>query len=437
MRGRIWLIIFCALSPWLSLPAFAQFSSAFPKNVAETAFSAASVKHVRDLGDLYRTRGLPSPAMRITSVADVARFLRPSRTNASYLPKTAILFYSQDAGFLSTWLIDQTGLKAASRIRVSEGQLKTSIRHMRLSLNVDGINRSRVARKRSATPEKIETRDKLDSDLKTLSAQLLPKPIADGLRDIDHVIIISSGAIATVPHAMLKLGQGRSLIDQATVSVSAGLFDVDQMISPWRKSDVFSKPLIVGNPYVPPSKTWDVPPLPGAEIEVSEFGKRIGRSVLTGKDARKDRILLNLPSSSMIYVAAHGVSNPDEPLTGGFLMLSADTSEGGFLTAKEVQSQKLNAYLVVLSACQSGLGMIHDGGVIGLSRSFQKAGAARIVMSLWSVSDEATAYLMDRFQTHLDTDIPAIALRKAMLEARVEYPDPALWAPFTLFGTPR
>ena len=92
---------------------------------------------------------------------------------------------------------------------------------------------------------------------------------------------------------------------------------------------------------------------------------------------------------------------------------------------------------MVLSACQSGLGFNHDGGVIGLARSFQKAGVPRVVMSLWSVSDEATLYLMDHFQLQAMANVPAEALRLAMLDTRKKYPDPALWAAFTLFGTPR
>ena len=118
-------------------------------------------------------------------------------------------------------------------------------------------------------------------------------------------------------------------------------------------------------------------------------------------------------------------------------MLAGPSPDEAFLTAGEVQQMRLQASLVVLSACQSGLGFAHDGGVIGLARAFQKAGVPRVVMSLWSVSDEATLYLMDRFQLTAMNNPPAEALRLAMLDARQKYPDPALWAPFTLFGTPR
>jgi CHAT domain-containing protein len=118
-------------------------------------------------------------------------------------------------------------------------------------------------------------------------------------------------------------------------------------------------------------------------------------------------------------------------------MLSGNDAESGFLRAGEIQIRRLNAQLVVLSACQSGLGLVHDGGVIGLTRSFQKAGAARVVMSLWSVDDAATLAMMTRFQRNLLKDMPATALRKAMLDTRKQFPEPKYWAPFVLFGTPR
>src|SRR5690606_33076659 len=95
------------------------------------------------------------------------------------------------------------------------------------------------------------------------------------------------------------------------------------------------------------------------------------------------------------------------------------------------------AKLVVLSACQTALGGFHEGGVIGLARAFQLAGASRVVMSQWSVSDEHTEALMRRFVDALEGGYaPHDALREAMRSFRREHPEPAFWAPFTLFGTP-
>jgi CHAT domain-containing protein len=136
-------------------------------------------------------------------------------------------------------------------------------------------------------------------------------------------------------------------------------------------------------------------------------------------------------------MATHGVADPDRPIDGGFLMLRGPSFEAGLWTAREIQQERLAAHLAVLSACQTGLGRSHAGGMIGLSRAFQLAGVDRVVMSLWSIDDDATAYVMRRFAEHLETEMPAEALRLAMADGRRELKDPALWAPFLLFGTPR
>jgi CHAT domain-containing protein len=101
----------------------------------------------------------------------------------------------------------------------------------------------------------------------------------------------------------------------------------------------------------------------------------------------------------------------------------------------------LNARLVVLSACQTGLGRSLNGGVIGLSRAFQVAGADQVLMSLWNVDDLETARLMTLFFKKLQTSngrfIPHDALQDAINTYRKNYSsDPNHWAAFSLFGVP-
>ncbi|HEY0385468.1 MAG TPA: CHAT domain-containing protein, partial [Pyrinomonadaceae bacterium] len=124
------------------------------------------------------------------------------------------------------------------------------------------------------------------------------------------------------------------------------------------------------------------------------------------------------------------------PLDGGFLVFSGAGGKESLWTAREIQQTRLRARLAVLSACQTGLGQAHDAGVIGLARAFQLAGVPRVVMSLWSVYDDATAELMQAFARRLRTHAPAEALRQAMLEVRKRRPNPAEWAAFVIFGTP-
>ena len=109
----------------------------------------------------------------------------------------------------------------------------------------------------------------------------------------------------------------------------------------------------------------------------------------------------------------------------------------GWLTVGEVYGLDLSqADLVVLSACQTNLGELSAGDeLVGLTRAFFFAGTPTVVASLWSVEDEATALLMERFYTHLrDGTGKAEALRQAQLEVREEHPNPYYWAGFVLSG---
>lgn len=180
-----------------------------------------------------------------------------------------------------------------------------------------------------------------------------------------------------------------------------------------------------------------MPPLPGAESEAVAIARMVNARPLVGRRATKRRVTARAAEADFLYFATHGVASSDDPLSGGFLFLSARTLKRGFWTAREVQDMNLKAQIAVLSACQTGLGKIHDAGVIGLSRAFQIAGVPRVVMSLWSVSDAATAALMKSFVKYLQGNVPAEALRLAMLDVRRERPALSQWASFVLFGTPR
>ena len=116
-----------------------------------------------------------------------------------------------------------------------------------------------------------------------------------------------------------------------------------------------------------------------------------------------------------------------------------EEAEDGLLTAEDVSGLDLLATeLVVLSACETGLGEVRTGeGVFGLQRAFTLAGARTLVMSLWSVPDEATRELMEEFYRRiLAGEGRADALRHAQLKLRQKYPDPYFWGAFICQGDP-
>ncbi|TRD10514.1 CHAT domain-containing protein [Erythrobacter insulae] len=422
----------CTLPPAASAQTLAEI---------EAKFAADAAQHRRDLDDLYSLRGLSSPKMEDPTVQDIAKYLATQRADNSpgYPAGTAVLFYAHKGDRLAIYLMDTSGILAHHISAVSQLDLRDAAGMYRLEMDVDGIDRSRApvwqGEDIPAPTFKISTSE---HDWESqISDILLPQPIRAKLRDVRHLVVVANGVIATNPFAAFPLNGDELLIDRMSVTVSAGLFDLDQMIRPWGGLKEYNDILLVGDPLVPATPDWSVPRLPGAVKETQLLASRTNTKALIGEYATKVAVVDRMESARMLYFAAHGLSDPRAPLTGGFLMLSGPTPDAAFLTAGEVQRMDLSASIAVLSACQSGLGMEHDGGVIGLARSFQKAGVPRVVMSLWSVSDEATVYLMDRFQLAAMVHMPAEALRLAMLDTRKKYPDPALWAPFTLFGTPR
>ena len=150
----------------------------------------------------------------------------------------------------------------------------------------------------------------------------------------------------------------------------------------------------------------------------------------------------NLSQYKIIHFATHGFANSAHPELSGIVMSLVDEKGNplnGFLRITDIFNLKLAADLVVLSACQTGLGQnIQGEGLVGLTRGFMYAGAQRVVVSLWTVDDEGTATLMSSFyQGMLQKGLtPAAALRAAQLEMwkQEKWKSPYYWAAFTLQG---
>jgi CHAT domain-containing protein len=170
-----------------------------------------------------------------------------------------------------------------------------------------------------------------------------------------------------------------------------------------------------------------------AQQNLSEFGFAANRQQVFSPALRQYQY---------VHFATHGLLNSQNPQLSG-LVLSLFDRQGqpinGFLRLYDIFNLQLSADLVVLSACETGLGQAVRGeGLIGLTRGFMYAGAARVVVSLWSVDDQATALLMTRFyQGLLDQNLsPAIALQQAQqwLKSQPRFTSPYYWAGFVLQG---
>lgn len=149
----------------------------------------------------------------------------------------------------------------------------------------------------------------------------------------------------------------------------------------------------------------------------------------------------DLGSYDVLHLATHGILDAKRPQFSGLaLSLVGDEDNDGYLRVDEVFNLRLSASLVMLSACETGLGELKRGdGVSGLARAFMYAGGSTVGVSLWSVSDEATAVLMSGFYKHRFSNESASApasLRATQLEmiAGGRFSAPFYWAPFVLVG---
>jgi CHAT domain-containing protein/Tfp pilus assembly protein PilF len=150
----------------------------------------------------------------------------------------------------------------------------------------------------------------------------------------------------------------------------------------------------------------------------------------------------DLSQYRIVHFATHGLLNNEHPELSGLIFSLVDKSgqpQNGFLRLEDIYNLSLPADLVVLSACETGLGKeIRGEGLIGLTRGFMYAGASRVVASLWKVSDLATARLMARFYSAMEKDgmPPAPALRAAQISLwkQKRWHSPYYWAAFQIQG---
>jgi CHAT domain-containing protein len=185
----------------------------------------------------------------------------------------------------------------------------------------------------------------------------------------------------------------------------------------------------------------------GTRIEAEQIGRLAKASGAQGDlwldlSANEDDLKTReIQSYRVLHVATHGVLDAMRPQFSGLVLslVGNKSDDDSFLRTGEVFNLRLGAPLVMLSACETGLGKVKRGeGVIGLSRAFMYAGATTVGVTLWSVADRPTAELMtDYYQRLLGPNpSPSDAMREAQLAmiSGKKYSAPFYWAPFVLVG---
>ncbi len=192
-------------------------------------------------------------------------------------------------------------------------------------------------------------------------------------------------------------------------------------------------------------RSFDLKQLPYTRTEVNEIAALFPaseRHVFLGNEAQEETVKTEpLQQYRYVHFAAHSSVDEENPARSGIILsLQKDSKEDGLLQMGEVMRLKLNADLVTLSACRTGLGKLLNGeGMIGLTRAFFYAGAESVVVSLWNVNDIATASLMKSFYKNLQQGkAKDEALREAKLTLlrgqQRAWRHPYYWAAFVLVG---
>jgi CHAT domain-containing protein len=245
-------------------------------------------------------------------------------------------------------------------------------------------------------------------------------------------------ALGIVPHGPLHYLSFATLGDEKAYLVErAPLFylpsaSVMRYTFARRDNSVADRVLAVGNPdFGDPSLAL---PFAGHEVRAIAWNHP-GMTLLSGSEATRKRVVQDLGRYGIIHLATHGEFDAANPLFSAIRLAPDSEQDNGQLSADEVFELDINADLVVLSACQTGLGKVGAGDdVVGMNRSFLYAGTHALASSLWRVSDVSTAILMKQFYREYPNRNKAESLQRAMLHVFRQYAHPGYWGAFVLVG---
>ena len=299
------------------------------------------------------------------------------------------------------------------------------------------------------TPFALGSAQKINNISYLLYEHLLA-PLADELKN--RIIISPSGSLNQVPFSALRQNKDPGidplLIAQHAISYtpSASLFHQERTSENDQK---VRNALLIAPKFTKPQKKENLIAMRSSlgELiynipEVEMISSIVNNNLLTNENATKQAFLNKLENSDLLHFATHAKSNEDAPDRSFIAFYSGDAeeSDSSLLYLDELSKLYIPAKMVVLSACETGLGKIYKGeGTMSLANACFYGGSHSVIASLWSVQDKTTSEIMKSFYRYLDE---GQAKDKAMQLAKLDYLDtnsedfhhPFFWAGFTVIG---
>ncbi|MEM7354780.1 MAG: CHAT domain-containing protein [Acidobacteriota bacterium] len=329
-----------------------------------------------------------------------------------------------------------------------EAKLRTEIEDFR-----QAIGRGRVDRRK----------DQALLLARRLSEQLLA-PVSDRIERAERLLILADGPLHSLPFAALvdpTVIDGRRFLVEAKPIYHAASASVFALLKQERRERRATRLTAFGDPHYPRHRAsdeatgpqlraalrsgFDFPPLPATRLEVESLRRTYpqGAEIFLGEQATEEKAKAVGRQTTHLHIASHGLLDDRFPLDSALVLTLPEVwkegQDNGLLQAWEIFEQvRIDADLVTLSACDTGRGKVLGGeGLLGLTRAFHYAGARSVLASLWSVADESTGRLMQRFYVYLEEGLSkADALRRAQLDLvrGNELSHPFHWAGFQLIG---
>jgi tetratricopeptide (TPR) repeat protein len=444
---EIWDKLRTSLSDDQKISLFAQQIDTY-KFLQQALISQNKIEQALEISERGRARAfidlLTSKATnnndaigKLPTITDIKKIARQQK---STLVEYSVI--SDDKLYI--WIVKPTGEIAFEQVYLKS--LKTPIdklvENSRLSIGVQG--RGIKVSQTEGTSHKQRLQQLHD---------ILFKPIAKHLpkNPNERIIFVPHEFLFLVPFPALIDENQKYLIEKHTILTAPAIqvleFTKKKNSTPVKFAALSqNEKLIVGNPIMP---FIGIPPtrlsnLPGSEVETRLIASLLNAKPLIGKEATKTAVMGRINNAKLIHLATHGLLDGFGERIPGAIALSPDSppspknaNEGLLRTSEIVENLKLQADLIVLSACDTGKGEITGDGVLGLSRALITAGAKSLIVSLWQVPDKATSDLMVAFYQELEKNPDkARALRQAMLKTKEKYPGAANWAAFTIIGNP-